>query len=100
MLFDQVFDLRPEVRVAFALHMAGSDDTVPPGSFGALHRSFLVVDQVVAKNFSFAGIDRFDLPPAMDNAFGLIEVRGLGDVIGNQRVILPPLRDTIHLDRQ
>jgi len=93
-------DLRPKAGIALALHVAGSEDSLPPGGFGAFDRSLFVIDAVVPEDLSACGIGGSDLATAVENARGLIKIYGLGNVIGNDRVVLPPLGDTIHLHRQ
>jgi len=99
-LLDQVFDLRPEVGIALALHMAGSEDSVPPRGAGAGNGSFLVIHEVIAQNFSSGGIGRSDLAATVDDAVDLVKIYGFGDIVGNDGIVLPQFGDTIHLDGQ
>ena len=85
-------------RRTFALHVAGGEDAVPPGGFRAVHRTFLVIDAVVAEDFGLSRIGGGDLAAAVNEAFGLIKVDGFGDVIGNDGIVLPKLGDAIDLD--
>jgi hypothetical protein len=94
------FDPRPETRVAFALHVAGSKHAVNPGSLRALDWIFPVIGEVIPQNFCLRGISGRDLRPAVDDAMGLIKIDGLGDIVGNNGIVLPDLGDAIHLHRQ
>ena len=97
MLFDQGFDLGPEVGVAFALHVAGGEDAVPEGVLGAGGGIFPVVHEVVAEDFGLCGIGGRDAAATVDDALGLIEVDGLGDIVGDDGVVLPEFGHAIDL---
>jgi len=88
------------VEIAFALHVPGSEEAIRPRSSWAVDWSFFVVHAVVAQNRGLGGIGGKDLAPAVDNACCLIKVHGLGDVVGNDGIVLPQFGDTIHLHRQ
>jgi hypothetical protein len=97
-LEDQVFDSRPEFRIAFALHVAGGEKAVGPGSFGAFDRLLAVVGQVVAQDFSFGGVGGGDARASMDDSVGLIKIDGCRDIAGNDGVVLPDFGYAIDLD--
>src|SRR6202035_3870842 len=94
------FDPRPETRVAFALHVAGSKEAVNPGSLWALYWILPVIGEVIPQNFGFRGISGGDLRAAVDDAMRLIKVHSLGDVVGNHGIVLPDFGDTINLHCQ
>ena len=71
------------MRIALALHVAGSECVVQPGILRALHRSFFVIHTVISQDFSPLRIGGGDLTSAMNDALSLIKVHGGGDVIGN-----------------
>ena len=100
MLRHQGFDLRPKVRIALALHVAWGEESIPPGGFGAVDGSFLVVDAVIPKIVGLCGIGGRDLATAMDNALRLIKVHRFGDVVRNNGIVLPEFGDTVHLHGQ
>ncbi len=54
----------------------------------------------VSQNSSSQGVRGDYLSPAMEKSIQLIKVNGLGDVRGDQFVILSKLRDAVHLDSQ
>jgi len=78
--------------------VVGGKYTVEPGSLRALDRVLLVVDEVISQNVRLGRISSFDLRAAVDDAMGLIEIDGLGDVVGNDGILLPEFGDAIHLD--
>ena len=78
--------------------MVGGKYTVEPGSLRALDRVLLVVDEVISQNVRLGRISSFDLRAAVDDAMRLIEIDGLGDVVGNDGILLPEFGDAIHLD--
>jgi hypothetical protein len=80
--------------------VAGSEDAVEPGGFGAFDRIFLIVHSIIAEDVSPGGIGGRDVSAPMDDAAGLIEIDGFGDVVGNDRIVLPDLSYAIHLHRQ
>jgi len=97
-LLDHGLDLRPEVGIALALHVAGGEDAVPPRSFGALDVILFVIEEVVAQDFGPGGINGGDVATAVDDALSLIKIHGLGYVIRNEGIVLPEFGDTIDLD--
>ena len=97
---DHGFDLRPESRIAFAFHVAGSEYTIEPGSVRTLDWIFLVIDTVVSEDLSFGRIGGCDLRLAMNDAMRLIKVHRFGDVVGNYRVVLEGFCDAVHLNGQ
>jgi len=78
--------------------VVGRKYTVEPGSLWTLDGVLLVVDEVVSKNVCLGRISSFDLRAAVDDAMRLIKIDGLGDVVGNDGILLPELGDAIHLD--
>lgn len=94
---DQVFDLGPEVGVALAFHVAGGEYAIAPGGVGTIHRSFLVVHEEVAEDLSFGGIGGGDTAASVNDAVGLVEIYGGGDVVGNDGIVLPDFGDAIDL---
>ena len=78
--------------------MTGGEEAVCPGSVGAFDGSFLVIDEVVAEDLSFRGIGGDDLRLAVDDAMGLVEVDGLGDIVRNDGIVLPDFGDAIDLN--
>lgn len=98
MLLDQGFNTRPELGVAFALHVAGGEDAVPKRVFGALRGTLFIVHEVVSQNHSLCRVGRDDSAAAMDDAFGLVEVDGFGNVVWDDGVVLPQLGDAIDLN--
>jgi hypothetical protein len=88
-LFNQVSNLQPEIRVAFALHVAGGEDAIPEGILGALDGIFLVIHEEVSQDFSLRRIGRDYVPASVNDPFGLIKVDGLGDVVWDDGIVLP-----------
>ncbi len=88
------------MEIALALDVAGGEDAVPPGGFRALDGRFLVIHAVVAEDFGSGGVGGGDPAPAMDDALGLIKVHGFGDVVRNDRIVLPYLGHAIDLHCQ
>ena len=86
--------------IAFALHVAGSEDAVEPGSAGTFDGSLPIVGQVISNNLCFGGIGGSDSGPAMDESVRLIEVHGFGNIVRNDGIFLPEFRHAIHLDGQ
>ena len=77
--------------------MAGSEEAIRPGSLRAIDRIFLVIHAVVSKDLSLRGIGGRDVRPAVDDALRLIEVHSFGDVVWDDRIVLPDFGDAIHL---
>ena len=100
MLAHKAFDLGPQAGIAFALHVARSEDPLKPGCPGTLHRFFLVIETVIAQNLSLRIVCGRNRCAAMDQAMRLIKVRRLGDVVGDDLVVLPGLFDAIDLYRE
>lgn len=86
------------MSVALALHVAGGEDAVPEGVFGAGGGIFPVVHEVIAEDFRLGGIGSGDAAAAVDNALGLIEVDGFNNIVGDDGVVLPEFGDAIDLD--
>src|ERR1700676_3845866 len=84
--------------IAFALHVAGGEYAVEPGSLRALDWSLPIVGQVISKDFCFGGIGGSDSGPAMDEAVRLIKIHRLGDVIGDDGILLPKFCHAIYLN--
>ncbi len=73
---------------------------VKPGIFRARDRSLLVIDAVVSQDGGLCRIGCRDLRPSVDQAVRLIKIDGLGDVVGDDGILLPQFGNTIHLHRQ
>lgn len=95
---DHVFDLGPETRVAFTLHVAGSEEAIGPGSLGTVDGVLAVIDEIVSQDFGLFGICGDDLTAAVDETVGLVEVDGLRDVVGDDGIVLPEFGDAINLN--
>src|SRR6202162_2683141 len=63
-----VFDLRPDVRIALALHVPGSEGAVEPGGLAALDRSFFVIRAEIAEDFCPLRIGGHNLTASVDDA--------------------------------
>lgn len=92
------FDFRPEMGVAFTLHVAGSNPAIEPGSCGTANGMLAVIDQIISEDFGAMGIGGDDVAAAMNEAVGLKKVDGLIDVGGDDGVVLPKFSDAIDLD--
>lgn len=46
------------------------------------------------------GIGSHDLPTAMHNTLGLVKVHGFGNIVRDDGIVLPPLRNAINLNGQ
>ena len=77
------FDLRPEMGVALALHVARSENAIGPGSLGTLDGVLAVIHKEVSENQSLRRIGGNDLRLTMDDTVSLIKIDGLGDVVGD-----------------
>jgi len=99
-LQQEIVDLRPEMRIALALHVAWGEGPVKPGSSLALNRSLPIVETVIAENLSLGLVSSGNMRAAMDDAMRLVEVRGSDDIFGDDAVVLPRLRHAVHLHRQ
>lgn len=96
----EVFDLGPQARIAFALHVAVDEGAVEPGIADALDRRLVVVEAEITENLSASRIGRGNLMEPVDESVGLVKVGGGGDVIGNDAIVLPKLVDAIDLHGQ
>lgn len=83
------FNFRPEVRIALALHVAGGNQAIKPGSCRAIDRMLAVIDQVISEDFGSVRIGGENAAAAVNKAVGLIEVDGLMDVRGDDGIVLP-----------
>lgn len=83
-----------------ALHVAGGKGTFEPGCAFATDGLFLVVEAVVAEDLRFRIVGGGDLGATVDQAMGLVEVDGGGDVFGDDFVVLPRFRDAVDLNCQ
>jgi len=99
-LADQIFNLRPQPRIALTLHVAGSEEAIEPGSLGAGDGIFAVVDQIISKDSGSRRVGRLDAAAPVNQAVRLIKVDGLGDIIGNDGIVLPDFSDAIDLHGQ
>lgn len=97
MLQQHVFDQRPQVRIALALHVAGSEETLHAGLVRARNRIFLVIDAVIPQNLGLRRVGGGNLCPAVENAMRLIKVHGLRDIAGNDGIVLPDFGDAVDL---
>jgi len=84
--------------IALAFHVTVCEMPVQPGVIRTLERALRVVCSIVPKDFSSQGIGGSDLPPAVEDALGLIKIHGFSDIVGNNGVVLPELRDAIDLN--
>ena len=96
----QIFHLGPNVGIALALHVIGSNVTVEPGKSLAGDRSLVVIETVVAQDAGFGIVHSLDFRAAVDNSMWLVQVDGRGNVPGNEFVVLPGLRHAIDLSGQ
>ena len=78
-LADQGFDLGPEMGIAHALHVVGSQGAVHPGHAFALDGVFLVIEEIISQDLRL-GIGGGDLGAAVKDAVRLVEVHGGGHV--------------------
>ena len=99
-LADQRLDPRPEMGIAFALHVTGSEGAVEPGSSFTLDGRLPVIVAIVAENLGAGGVGGNNLRAAVNKAVRLIEVYGGSDIVGDGAVFLPELGDAINLDRE
>ena len=92
--------MRPKVGITFALHMAWGEDPIPPGGLRTDDGIFLVIHAIVAEDFGMSGIGSHDLTTAMHDTLGLVKVHGFGNIVRDDGIVLPPLRNTINLNGQ
>lgn len=85
--------------VALALHVARSEDAISPGSLGTLDGVSPVIHKVISEDQSLRRIGGNDLLLTVDDTVSLIKVDGLGDVVRNDRIVLPDLGYAINLHR-
>jgi len=95
---DEGFDLGPHFRVAFDLRVSFDEVAVPPGISLAGERTAFVVEAIISEDGSARGIGGANFGAAVERAVRLIKIGGLGDIGGDERVILAALSDAIHLD--
>src|SRR5581483_5808978 len=96
-LADEVVDLGPDPRIAFALHVISHKSAIKPRSSITLHRSLLVIEPIVADDLGFRVIFGANLRASVDEAMRLVEIDGSCDVIGNDVVVLPRFRHAVDL---
>jgi len=60
----------------------------------------LVIHAVISEDLSLRRISGRDSSPAMDDAVRLIKIHGLGDVVGDDGIVLPHFGNAIYLHRQ
>src|SRR5262249_16927914 len=77
---NQRFDLRPDFRIAFDVHMFFGEDALLPRIAFAAQRRVFVTDRLIAKNFGFFGIFGLNQLSAVEKSIGLKEINGLGDI--------------------
>ena len=85
------------MRIALALHVAGSEETLDTGLVGARDWIFPVVDAVIPQNFGFRRVGGRNLFSAVEDAMRLVEVHRLRDVARNDGIVLPDLGDAVDL---
>lgn len=56
-----------------------------------------IIDQIISKDFCFRWVCSLDAAAPVNQAMRLIEVDGLGYVVGNDRIVLPDFGDAIDL---
>ena len=97
---DEIFDLRPDVGIAFGLHVTWGDDAIEPGISFAADGRLPVVETIGPEDPSFGIVGSLDCGAAMDDSVWLVEVDCHRHVFRDDSIILPGLCDAIDLDRQ
>ena len=99
-LTNQALNLRPETRIAIALHVLRNEPAIDPGPTFALHRRYFVVETVVAKDLCLGVVGCANNLLSVDDSVGLIKVHSGGHVVGDNIIVLPGFGDTVDLNGQ
>src|SRR5579862_8453068 len=86
------------MRIALALHVAGSEGALEPDGFSTPGGGFAVIEAVVAENVSLGIVGGADDRSAMNQTMRLIKVGGIFNIVGDNAIVLPKLRDTVDLN--
>jgi hypothetical protein len=98
LLADELFDALPNVLVALDFDVASHEDATEPGILRARNRIRGVVHAEIAQDLGAGSVRRKDFLLSANEAFVLVEIRGVVDVVRNERVILARLRHAVDLD--
>jgi len=98
LLADKVFNLTPEVRIAFALHVIRRNFAVEPRHAFTPGGILLVIEAVVAEDLRLGVVSSPNFLASVQNSMRLIKISGLDDVVGNDAIMLPRLGDGVDLD--
>ena len=98
LLADKVFNLTPEVRIAFALHVIRSNFAVEPRHAFTAGGILLIVEAVVAEDLRLGVVGSPNFLASVQNSMRLIKISGLDDIVGNDAIMLPRLGDGVDLD--
>ena len=88
----------PHIWITFNLSVGLHEDAVVPGILVAVIRARFVVESKIPDDFRACWIGGANLGLAVEKSIWLVEIRGLGYVRRDDRIILVNLRDTIHLN--
>ena len=94
---DQGFDPVPDCGVAFDLDVAFGKGAGDPGVAGGGDVVVFVGEMDIAEDFRGGGVGGVDGGAAVEEAFGLVEVDGLGYVGGDEAVVGLALVDAVDL---
>ena len=94
---DKGFDLVPDCGVVFDLDVAFGEGAGDPGVAGGGDVVVFVGEMDVTQDFGGGGVGGVDSGTAVEEAFGLVEVDGLGDVGGDEAVVGLALVDAVDL---
>ena len=97
---DEAFDLSPEMRIAFALHVAGSKRPLDPSHAFTLDWLLSVVEAVVAQDLCLAFVCRSNHRSPVEKSVRLIEVHRRRYILRNHVILLPGFGDAIYLHRK
>src|SRR5580700_8889388 len=98
LLADQVFDLLPDMRVAFNFFVASREDAGEPGRLLARNRMVAVIHSEIAENLRVGSIRRHDGFLSVNKPLFLIEIRRITDILRNYGIVLATFRRAVHLN--
>ena len=98
--FDKLFNLRPDLRIAFDRRVPLEENPVVPWIGATLSRLLVVFEPQIAKDGSARGIGSNDHRAAVNNAFALVEIYSFVDVGRNNGIVLVMFADAVDLYRE
>ena len=98
MFANQIFDAMPDPLVAFDFDVAAHEDAGVPGILGAGDRVGAVVEIKITENLRSRGVFGDDFLLAADQALVLVKIGGVGDVVGDSRVVAAGFGNGVNLD--